>query len=63
MFANTKHTDVEYTRHAEERMQLRAITKEMVLKTIRNPDRTYIEDDGERAGHQASRLPTEGCPF
>jgi hypothetical protein len=28
-------------------MQLRAITEEMVLKTIRNPDRTYIEDDGD----------------
>ena len=28
-------------------MQLRAITEDMILKTIRNPARTYIEDDGD----------------
>jgi hypothetical protein len=47
MYANTKPTNIVYSKHAEERMQLRAITKEMVLKTIRNPERTYIEDDGD----------------
>ncbi|MBK8022226.1 MAG: hypothetical protein IPK19_12545 [Chloroflexi bacterium] len=28
-------------------MQLRVVTEEMVLKTIRNPDRTYVEEDGD----------------
>jgi Domain of unknown function (DUF4258) len=47
MYSNTKPTNIEYTKHAMERMQLRAITEEMILKTIRNPDSTYIEDDGD----------------
>ena len=47
MYSNTKSTSIKYTKHAVERMQLRSITEEMVLKTIRNPDRTYIEDDGD----------------
>ena len=47
MYSNTTHTNLEYTKHSVERMQLRAITEEMVLKTIRNPDSTYIEDDGD----------------
>lgn len=47
MYSNTKSTSIQYTKHAVERMQLRAISEAMVLKTIRNPDRTYIEDDGD----------------
>ncbi|GEM_PF-1072582 len=47
MYANTKATSIAYTRHARERMELRAITEEMVLKAIRHPERTYIEDDGD----------------
>ncbi len=47
MYANTKVTSIAYSKHARERMELRAITEEMVLKAIRNPERTYIEDDGD----------------
>lgn len=47
MYANTQSTSIKYSKHAVERMQLRSITEEMVLKTIRNPDRTYIEEDGD----------------
>jgi hypothetical protein len=39
--------DIEFTNHATERMQLRAITEDMVLKTIQHPDRSYLEDDGD----------------
>jgi len=47
MYSNITPTNIKYTNHALERMQLRAITEEMVLKAIRNPDSTYIEDDGD----------------
>jgi len=47
MYANTKPTNIVYSKHALERMQLRAITEDMVLKTIRHPDSTYIEADGD----------------
>ncbi len=47
MYANTQSTSIKYSKHAVERMQLRSITEDMVLKTIRHPDRTYIEEDGD----------------
>ncbi len=47
MYSNTQPTNIKYTRHARERMELRAISDEMVLQTIRDPDSTYIEDDGD----------------
>ncbi|MEO8393369.1 MAG: DUF4258 domain-containing protein [Chloroflexota bacterium] len=46
MYSNTQPTNIKYTKHALERMELRAITEEMVLKTISRPDRTYPEEDG-----------------
>jgi len=37
MYANTKVTSIAYSKHARERMELRAITEEMVLKAILQP--------------------------
>jgi hypothetical protein len=41
------YKDVAFTKHARERMDLRVISEEMVLKVIHKPDNTYPEDDGD----------------
>ena len=42
-----KVNKITYTRHAEERMHLRRITKSMIADTLAKPDRTQIEEDGD----------------
>ena len=44
---STDYPYVEFTKHAQERMQLRVISEDMVMKAIRKPDKTYLEDDGD----------------
>ena len=44
---NPNYTNIGFTNHARERMQLRVITEEMVVMAIRKPDRLYQEDDGD----------------
>lgn len=39
--------DVVFSKHALERMDQRAVSKEMVLQAIHNPDRSYPEADGD----------------
>ncbi len=47
MYPIPKYTRVTLSKHAVERMQLRAITEDMVNQAIRDPDRAYLEDDGD----------------
>ncbi len=42
-----RYTNVAFSKHARERMELRVISDDMVLATIQNPDRAYLEDDGD----------------
>jgi len=44
---NPNYTNIGFTNHARERMQLRVITEEMVVMTIRKPDKLFQEDDGD----------------
>jgi hypothetical protein len=43
----TSSDDIILTDHARERMQLRRISPVMIAQTIRQPDRTEREDDGD----------------
>ena len=47
MPSSPNYADIEFTKHAHERMQLRVISEDMVVKAIRNPDKTFLEDDGD----------------
>ncbi|MFN8377718.1 MAG: DUF4258 domain-containing protein [Anaerolineae bacterium] len=47
MLNSPNYKNIEFTKHAHERMQLRVITEDMVVKAIRKPDKTYLEDDGD----------------
>jgi len=42
-----RYTNIVFSKHARERMELRQISEDMVLRTIDRPDRTYLEDDGD----------------
>jgi hypothetical protein len=39
--------EVKFTRHALERLELRTISRDMVIEAVTNPDRTINESDGD----------------
>jgi hypothetical protein len=41
-----KFDNVAFTKHALERLELRRISREMVMQTIRNPNRQFVEANG-----------------
>jgi hypothetical protein len=41
-----KFDNVTFTKHARERLELRQISHEMVIKTIQDPDRQFVEANG-----------------
>ncbi|MCB9460117.1 MAG: DUF4258 domain-containing protein [Anaerolineaceae bacterium] len=41
------HRTVIFTNHARDRLDLRKISKDMVIQVMRNPNRTYAIDDGK----------------
>lgn len=46
-FMEREYKNVIFTQHAIERLQLRKITQDMVVNTIKNPDSQAPEDDGD----------------
>lgn len=42
-----EHKNVIFTKHALERMKLRRITPDMVVKAIKSPEQQEKEDDGD----------------
>ncbi|NDJ60661.1 MAG: DUF4258 domain-containing protein [Chloroflexi bacterium] len=44
---NREYKDIIFTEHALERSRLRRISQEMVLQTIKSPERSELEDDGD----------------
>ncbi len=42
-----QYKNIVFSHHARERMELRVISEDMVLQTIRRPDKTYPEADGD----------------
>ena len=41
-----KFDNIVFTKHAKERLELRRISREMVVKTIRNPNKQFTESNG-----------------
>lgn len=44
---NREYKNVLFTNHALERLELRRITQDMIVKTIEKPDDKVLEDDGD----------------